>query len=93
MQIFNNIEVEDMILSESSPLWKDFKNYLKQKRKEMTVEDVLVDYIEENKRTADYKTLFDTWKQMLIWLKILSLKVNTESILARLKTERENDAK
>lgn len=66
MQIFNNIEVEDMILSESSPLWKDFKNYLKQKRKEMTVEDVLVDYIEENKRTADYKTLFDTWKHMLI---------------------------
>ena len=30
------------IIEKLPPLWKDFKNYLKHKRKEMTVEDLIV---------------------------------------------------
>ncbi|XP_060195222.1 uncharacterized protein LOC132624461 [Lycium barbarum] len=38
------------------PLWKDFKNYLKHKRKEMTLEDLIVQLrIEEDNRSAEKK--------------------------------------
>ena len=30
------------IIEKLPPMWKDFKNYLKHKRKEMTVEDLIV---------------------------------------------------
>ena len=39
------------IIEKLPPLWKDFKNYLKHKRKEMTVEDLIVRLrIEEDNR-------------------------------------------
>ncbi|XP_060216731.1 uncharacterized protein LOC132644168 [Lycium barbarum] len=38
------------------PLWKDFKNYLKHKRKEMTLEDLIVRLrIEEDNKSAEKK--------------------------------------
>lgn len=50
--IFHEIEAEKMVLSESfqvaamieklPPSWKDFKNYLKHKRKEMGLEDLII---------------------------------------------------
>ena len=50
--ILHDIHAEGMILSETfqvaaiiekrPPTWKDFKNYLKHKRKEMSVEDHIV---------------------------------------------------
>ncbi|XP_019238857.1 PREDICTED: uncharacterized protein LOC109218918 [Nicotiana attenuata] len=40
-----------------SPLWKDFKNYLKHKRKEMTLEDLIVRLrIEEDNKAAEKKS-------------------------------------
>ncbi|XP_075109723.1 uncharacterized protein LOC142181160 [Nicotiana tabacum] len=39
------------------PMWKDFKNYLKHKRKEMTLEDLIVRLrIEEDNKTAEKKS-------------------------------------
>ncbi|KAF3639815.1 putative phosphoserine aminotransferase, chloroplastic-like [Capsicum annuum] len=41
------------IVEKLAPLWKDFKNYLKHKRKEMTVEDLIVRLrIEEDNKAA-----------------------------------------
>ncbi|XP_060186530.1 uncharacterized protein LOC132615941 isoform X2 [Lycium barbarum] len=46
-----------MELSRLRPLWKDFKNYLKHKRKEMTLEDLIVRLrIEEDNRSVEKKT-------------------------------------
>ncbi|KZV20598.1 hypothetical protein F511_21871 [Dorcoceras hygrometricum] len=52
--ILHDIHAEGMTLSESfqvaaiieklPPSWKDFKNYLKHKRKEMNVEELIVDF-------------------------------------------------
>ena len=44
---------EEAAINEKLPtLWKDFKNYLKRKRKEMTVEDLIVRLrIEEDNKT------------------------------------------
>ncbi|XP_019242644.1 PREDICTED: uncharacterized protein LOC109222783, partial [Nicotiana attenuata] len=40
-----------------SPLWKDFKNYLKHKRKEMTLQDLIVRLrIEEDNKAAEKKS-------------------------------------
>ncbi|XP_028954160.2 uncharacterized protein [Malus domestica] len=51
-KIIHDIHVEGMVINESfqvvsfieklSPSWKEFKNYLKHKRKEMTLEDLIV---------------------------------------------------
>ncbi|XP_060190709.1 uncharacterized protein LOC132619972 [Lycium barbarum] len=44
------------IIEKLPPLWKDFKNYLKHKRKEMTLEDLIVQLrIEEDNRSAEKK--------------------------------------
>ncbi|XP_057794773.1 uncharacterized protein LOC131011021 [Salvia miltiorrhiza] len=64
--IMHDILAEGMVLSESfqvaamieklPPLWKDFKNYLKHKRKEMGLEDLIVRLrIEEDNRLSDNK--------------------------------------
>ncbi|XXG43378.1 hypothetical protein AAC387_Pa01g3429 [Persea americana] len=64
--ILHEIHVEGMSLSESfqvaaiieklPPLWKDFKNYLKHKRKEMKLEDLIVRLrIEEDNRASGKK--------------------------------------
>ncbi|KAK6148476.1 hypothetical protein DH2020_019388 [Rehmannia glutinosa] len=45
------------IIEKLSPLWKDFKNYLKHKRKEMELEDLIVRVrIEEDNRKSDVKS-------------------------------------
>ncbi|XP_012846693.1 PREDICTED: uncharacterized protein LOC105966644 [Erythranthe guttata] len=65
--IMHDIHAEGMRLSESflvaaiieklPPLWKDFKNYLKHKRKEMGLEDLIVRLrIEEDNRKTESKT-------------------------------------
>src|SRR4051812_3374143 len=62
--ILHEIQAEKMELSESfqvacvieklPPAWKDFKNYLKHKRKEMTMEDLIVRLrIEEDNRKSE----------------------------------------
>ncbi|XP_073290593.1 uncharacterized protein [Primulina huaijiensis] len=64
--ILHEIHAEGMSLSESfqvaalieklSPLWKDFKNYLKHKRKEMGLEDLIVRLrIEEDNKSTEAK--------------------------------------
>ena len=64
--ILHDIHAEGMSLSESfqvaaiieklSPLWKEFKNYLKHKRKEMRLEDLIVRLrIEEDNRASEKK--------------------------------------
>ncbi|XP_049348562.1 uncharacterized protein LOC125813121 [Solanum verrucosum] len=46
------------IIEKLSPLWKDFKNYLKHKRKEMTVEDLMVRLrIEEDNKAAEKRAI------------------------------------
>ena len=62
--IFHEIHAEGMVISESFQVasvieklpsgWKDFKNYLKHKRKEMSLEDLIVRLrIEEDNRGSD----------------------------------------
>lgn len=42
------------IIEKLPPLWKDFRNYLKQKMKEITVEDLIVRFcIEKNNKTTE----------------------------------------
>ena len=64
--IIRQLEDEKMTLSETfqvaatieklPPSWKDFKNYLKHKRKEMTMEDLIVRLrIEEDNRNSEKK--------------------------------------
>ncbi|KAK3018254.1 hypothetical protein RJ639_004489 [Escallonia herrerae] len=64
--ILYNIHAEGMVLRESfqvaalieklSPTWKDFKNYLKHKRKEIKLEDLIVRLrIEEDNRQSEKK--------------------------------------
>ena len=64
--ILHEIQVEGMVLSESfqvsaiieklPPNWKDFKNYLKHKLKEMKLEDLIVRLrIEEDNRVSKKK--------------------------------------
>ncbi|KAK4394045.1 Retrovirus-related Pol polyprotein from transposon TNT 1-94 [Sesamum angolense] len=64
--ILHNLHAERMKLSDSfqvatmieklPPLWKDFKNYLKHKRKEMGLEDLIVRLrIEEDNRLSEMK--------------------------------------
>ena len=60
--ILHEIHAEGMMLSETFPFiaiieklpptWKDFKNYLKHKRKEMSIEDLIIRLCikEDNKR-------------------------------------------
>ncbi|KAL0301831.1 UNVERIFIED_CONTAM: hypothetical protein Sradi_6459900 [Sesamum radiatum] len=65
--ILHDLHAEGMKLSESfqvaamieklPPLWKDFKNYLKHKRKEMGLEDLIVKLrIEEDNRLSEMKS-------------------------------------
>ena len=64
--IIHEIHVEGMVLGESFPVaavieklpptWKDFKNYFKHKRKEMSMEDLVVRlHIEEDNKRSDKK--------------------------------------
>ncbi|XP_072982354.1 uncharacterized protein [Typha latifolia] len=64
--IIHEIHAEGMVINESfqvaafieklPPSWRDFKNYLKHKRKEMTLEELIVRLrIEEDNRTAEKK--------------------------------------
>ena len=51
--IVNDVFQVAAIIEKLPPLWKDFKNYLKHKRKEMTVEDLIVRLrIEEDNKAA-----------------------------------------
>ncbi|RVW85618.1 Retrovirus-related Pol polyprotein from transposon TNT 1-94 [Vitis vinifera] len=64
--ILHEIHAEGMMLSETfqvaaiieklPPVWKDFKNYLKHKRKEMSIEDLIIRLrIEEDNRRSEKK--------------------------------------
>ncbi|XP_019237515.1 PREDICTED: uncharacterized protein LOC109217701 [Nicotiana attenuata] len=65
--IVHDLLAEGMVINEAfqvaafieklPPLWKDFKNYLKHKRKEMTLEDLIVHLrIEEDNKAAEKKS-------------------------------------
>ncbi|XP_070003221.1 uncharacterized protein [Nicotiana sylvestris] len=65
--IVHDLLAEGMVINEAfqvaafieklPPLWKDFKNYLKRKRKEMTLEDLIVRLrIEEDNKNAEKKS-------------------------------------
>ena len=52
--IVNDVFQVAAIIENLPPLWKDFKNYLKHKRKEMTVENLIVRLrIEEDKKDVE----------------------------------------
>nr|XP_009778687.1 PREDICTED: uncharacterized protein LOC104228001 [Nicotiana sylvestris] len=64
--IFHNLIAEGMVVNEAfqvaamieklPPLWRDFKNYLKHKRKEMKLEDLVIHLkIEEDNKLAEKK--------------------------------------
>lgn len=53
MNLSESFQVATMI-EKLSPLWKDFKNYLKHKRKEMGLEDLIVRLrIEEDNKSTE----------------------------------------
>ncbi|PHT33743.1 hypothetical protein CQW23_25543 [Capsicum baccatum] len=52
--IVNEVFQVAAIIKKLPPIWKDFKNYLKHKRKEMSVEDLIVQLcIEEDNKAAE----------------------------------------
>ena len=72
--ILHEIEAEGMILPETfqvativeklSPAWRDFKNYLKHKRKELKLEDLIVRLrIEEDNRKSEKRSSKTPTKQ------------------------------
>ena len=55
--IVNDASQVAAIIEKLPPLWKDFKNYLKHKRKEMTIEDLIVRLrIEEDNKAAQKRS-------------------------------------
>lgn len=51
------------------PSWKDFKNYLKHKRKEMTMEELVVRLrIEDDNRKSDKKVSHGMVSNSPLWL-------------------------
>jgi len=75
--IIHDIHAEGMVISESfqvdvvieklPPGWKDFKNYLKHKRKEMSLEDLIVRLrIEEDNRGSEKKVNVATEKANMV---------------------------
>jgi len=75
--IIHDIHAEGMVISESfqvaavieklPPGWKDFKNYLKHKRKEMSMEDLIVRLrIEEDNRGSEKKVNVATEKANMV---------------------------
>ncbi|KAK3031427.1 hypothetical protein RJ639_036168 [Escallonia herrerae] len=82
--ILHDIHAEGMVLGESfqvaalienlPPTWKDFKNYLKYKRKEMKLEDLIVRLrIEEDNRQSEKRPVIIIKKPRQMW----SSKVNS----------------
>ncbi|KZV37764.1 hypothetical protein F511_31146 [Dorcoceras hygrometricum] len=66
MSIIRDLLAEGMEINEPfqvaaiklPPMWRDFKNYLKHKRKELNLEELIVRLrIEEDSRTSDAKTV------------------------------------
>ena len=56
--IINEVFQVAAFIEKLPPSWKDFKNYLKHKRKEMTLEDLIVRLkIEEDNRHAKKRSL------------------------------------
>ncbi|XP_049385864.1 uncharacterized protein LOC125849966, partial [Solanum stenotomum] len=55
--VVNDVFEVAAIIEKLPPLWKDFKNYLKHKRKEMTVEDLMVRLrIEEDDKATEKRS-------------------------------------
>ena len=58
------------VIEKLPPGWKDFKNYLKHKRKEMSMEDLIVRLrIEEDNRGSEKKTNVATEKANMVEFK------------------------
>nr|GEY25544.1 hypothetical protein [Tanacetum cinerariifolium] len=100
--LIHNIHAKGMTLSKTfqvaaiieklPPSWVDFKNYLKYKRKEMSVEDLVVHLrIEEDNRLAQKDThTHDSAKANMIVHALSSLKSNPKG---KGKDKRKNDKK
>ncbi|PHT42500.1 hypothetical protein CQW23_16525 [Capsicum baccatum] len=57
LQVIINDLLAEAIVEKLPPLWKEFKNYLKHKCKEMTVEDLIVRLrIEEDNKAAERRS-------------------------------------
>ncbi|KAL0349572.1 UNVERIFIED_CONTAM: Retrovirus-related Pol polyprotein from transposon TNT 1-94 [Sesamum radiatum] len=57
MKLSESFQVAAAMIEKLPPLWKDFKNYLKHKRKEMGLEDLIVRLrIEEDNRLSEMKS-------------------------------------
>ncbi|GJR07823.1 pol polyprotein [Tanacetum coccineum] len=102
LQILIHVHAEGMTVSETfqvaaiieklPPSWVDFKNYLKHKRKEMSVEDLIVHlYIEDNNKLAQKNTYApDYAKANMVEHAGSSLKSNSK---AKGKGKKKNDKK
>ncbi|KAL5540606.1 hypothetical protein UlMin_043181 [Ulmus minor] len=56
------------IIEKLPPAWKDFKNYLKHKRKEMSIEDLVVRLcIEEDNRCSEKGDTICLWLRQMWW--------------------------
>ncbi|PHT65606.1 hypothetical protein T459_30031 [Capsicum annuum] len=55
--IIHNLLAEAAIIEKLPPIWRDFKNYLNHKHKEITVEDIIVRLrIEEDNKAAERRS-------------------------------------
>ncbi|WMV29621.1 hypothetical protein MTR67_023006 [Solanum verrucosum] len=71
--VVNDVFQVAAIIEKLSSLWKDFKNYLKHKRKEMTIEDLMVP---KNDKKEDQTKFVESKEEMGdIYGKLLECKL------------------
>ncbi|XP_073056910.1 uncharacterized protein [Primulina eburnea] len=85
MNLSDSFQVAPMI-EKLPPMWKDFKNYLKHKRKEMNLEDLIVRLrIEEDNRASERKVEKGNFeaKEQIWWNKTLARRESTTKMVQR----------
>ncbi|KAL9664498.1 hypothetical protein QQ045_019901 [Rhodiola kirilowii] len=89
MKINESFQVATVIEKRPSG-WKDFKNYLKHKRKEMSTEDLVICLQnEEDNRLSDKRIRLPSgYKDFKNYLKQKRKEMSMEDLVIRLKNER-----
>ncbi|KAL2467313.1 zinc knuckle (CCHC-type) family protein [Abeliophyllum distichum] len=89
--ILHEIHAEGMVLSETfqvaamieklPPTWKDFKNYLKHKRNEMNIEELIVRLrIEEDNKSFETRGSILKWPKQMLWSMVKVLRQTRASL-------------
>lgn len=89
--IINDLLLKDLVINEAFQvvamikklphLWKDFKNYLKHKRNEMSLEDILIRWrIEKDNKAAEKRSRENSTIQEPIQLKMKGIRRERQTL-------------